>query len=117
AAFLIVVSSLALIKGFLVAGFLTRHDFGVWGLLVASLSSLGLLKQVGVQDRYVQQREPDQELAFQQAFTLEVLFNAALMALLAVAVPVIAFAYGKHALLAPGFVLILVVPAIVLQTP
>ncbi len=117
AAFLVGVSSLALVKGFIVAGFLSPHDYGVWGLLVASLSSLGLLKQVGVVDRYVQQREPDQELAFQQAFTLELLLNGAFALLLVIVVPILAFAYGRPELLAPGFVLVLVVPAVALQSP
>ncbi len=117
ALFLVGVSSLALVKGFVVAGFLSRHDYGLWGLLLASLGSLTLLKQFGVVDRYIQQREPDQELAFQQAFTLELLFNAAFAVLLLVAVPVLAFAYGRPELLAPGFALALVVPAVVLQSP
>jgi O-antigen/teichoic acid export membrane protein len=117
AVFLVAVSSLSLIKGFVVAALLTRHDYGLWGLLVASLSSLGLLKQVGIQDRYVQQTSPDQELAFQQAFTIEVIFDAILTVLLLIAVPVLAFAYGRSELLGPGFGLVLVVPAIALQSP
>jgi O-antigen/teichoic acid export membrane protein len=117
AAFFIGVTSLALVKGFVVAGFLTRRDYGIWGLLIASLSSIGLLKQVGIQDRYVQQREPDQELAFQQAFTLELIVDVAFVVVLLAVVPVLAFAYGRPELLAPGFALALVVPALMLQSP
>jgi O-antigen/teichoic acid export membrane protein len=117
AAFLVGVASLGAIEGFVVAGFLTRHDYGVWGLLIASLSSLGLLKQVGVPDRYVQQRHADQEQAFQEAFTLELLLDAALALLLLIAVPVLAFAYGREELLGPGFALVLAVPAVALQFP
>ena len=75
AVFLAGLTSLGLIKGFVVAAFLSRSDYGVWGLLVVTLGTLGWLKQIGVSDRYVQQRDDDQELAFQRAFTLEILFS------------------------------------------
>jgi O-antigen/teichoic acid export membrane protein len=117
AAFLVGVTTLGLFKGVLVAGFLSRHDYGVWGLLVASLGSLALLKEVGIQDRYVQQQMPDQELAFQQAFTLDAIFNIGFGALMIAAVPVLVFAYGRPELWAPGFALVAVVPAVALQSP
>jgi O-antigen/teichoic acid export membrane protein len=117
ATFLVAVSSLGVLKGFIVAGFLSRHDYGVWGLLVASLGSITLLKQFGVPDRYVQQREPDQELAFHHAFTLELILNAALAVLFIAAVPILAFAYGRPGLLAPGFTMVLIIPAVALQSP
>jgi lipopolysaccharide exporter len=117
AAFMIGTASLGAIEGFVVASFLSRQDYGVWGLLIASLSSLGLLKQVGIPDRYVQQREADQELAFQQAFTLEVLVDGVLALLMVGVVPVIAYGYGRPALLGPGFALVAALPAIALQFP
>lgn len=117
AAFLVGVATLGAIEGVVVARFLTRHDYGVWGLLIASLSSLGMLKQVGVPDRYVQQTFPDQELAFQQAFSLELLLDGALALLLLAVVPILAVAYGRPELLGPGFALVLVVPALGFQFP
>jgi lipopolysaccharide exporter len=117
AAFFVGVTSLSLLKGFVVAAFLTRHDYGIWGLLIASLSSIGLLKQVGIEDRYVQQQDADQELAFQQAFTLEVIFDVGFALLMAAVVPLLALGYGRPELLAPGFALVLVVPALGLQSP
>ncbi len=116
-AFLIGLSTLGLLRGFIVAIFLSRHDYGLWALLVASLGSLGLLKQFGILDRYVQQSEPDQELAFQHAFTLEVIFSAGFAVLAVAAVPLLAFAYDRPELLAPGFALLLALPAIALQSP
>jgi hypothetical protein len=59
--------ALALVKGFVVAAFLSRSEYGIWGILV--LVSLLWLKQVRIGDKYVQQREGDQALAFQKAFT------------------------------------------------
>jgi PST family polysaccharide transporter len=117
AAFEIGLSSLALIKGFVVAGFLTRREYGVWGILVVVLVSLLWLKQVGIGDKYIQQREGDQELAFQKAFTLELAFNAVFALVLAAALPLVALVYGQPALIAPGLVLCLAVIAVAFQTP
>ena len=62
---------LGLLRRLAVAAFLTREEFGLWGILLATLITLVWLKQVGIGDKYIQQDEPDQELAFQKAFTLE----------------------------------------------
>ena len=117
AAFLAGVDSLNLVKGFVVAGFLSRADYGVWGILVIALGTLLLLKQIGIGDRYVQQEEPDQELAFQRAFTAELIADAAFGALVVAAVPLVCLVYGDWKLLAPGLVLCLLIPAGILQAP
>jgi len=117
AAFEIALSSLALVKGFVVAGFLSRSEFGIWGILVVVLVSLLWLKQVGIGDKYVQQREGDQRLAFQKAFTLELAFNAIFFLVLAAALPLVALVYGQPALIAPGLVLSLAVLVVAFQTP
>ena len=70
-------SALRLVQGLVIAAFLTRSDYGVWGVLIVSLGVLSRLKVVGISDKYIQQHDPDQELAFQKAFTLEVLMTAA----------------------------------------
>ena len=115
--FLVALSLLTLIKGFVLAGLMTPDDYGVWGILIVSLGTIGWLKQVGIDDRYIQQNDPDQELAFQQAFTLELLFNALLGVVLLVAVPVMAFVYDEPRILLPGVVLLLLLPAVTLQVP
>src|ERR1700712_2748368 len=73
-AFLVGVDSLSVIKGFVVAGLVSTGDYGIWGILVVALGTLGWLKQVGVSDKYIQQEEADQEAAFQKAFSLEAIF-------------------------------------------
>ena len=75
------------------------------------------LKQVGIGDKYVQQDESDQELAFQKAFTLELTFSGLFLLLLFAAVPVLALVYGTPQLLLPGFVACLTVADGALQTP
>jgi O-antigen/teichoic acid export membrane protein len=116
-AFNVAVTSLGLLRGFIVAAFLTPSDYGVWGIIVIAFGTLTWLKQVGVSEKYVQQDEPDQELAFQRAFTIELLANAAFLVLLLAAVPVAVVVYGQHAIVGPALLLGLVVPAFVLQTP
>ena len=117
ATFEIGLNSLALAKGFIVAAFLTRTEYGIWGILVVVLVSLLWLKQVGIGDKYIQQREADQELAFQKAFTLELAFNAAFTVILAASLPLVALVYGQPDLVAPGLVLCLAIPAVAFQTP
>jgi O-antigen/teichoic acid export membrane protein len=110
-------SLLGLIRGFVLAALLSRADYGVWGVLVVSLGVLASLKVVGISDKYVQQDEPDQELAFQKAFTLEILMTAAAIVPLIALLPVIAVVYGHWNLVAPGLVLITVLAADALQAP
>jgi O-antigen/teichoic acid export membrane protein len=117
AAFEIGLNSLALVKGFIVAAFLTRSEYGIWGILVVVLVSLLWLKQVGIGDKYIQQREGDQQLAFQKAFTLELAFNSIFLVVLACALPLVALIYGQPKLIAPGLVLCLAVIAVAFQTP
>src|SRR5438270_2168570 len=47
-----------------VAAWLTRREYGFWGVLLASLIALAWLKEIGIADKYIQQSEPDQEAAF-----------------------------------------------------
>lgn len=116
-AFDVGLTSLGLIKGFVVAAFLTREEFGVFGLLAAALGSLLWLKQVGIGDKYVQQRDEDQERAFQLAFTFELAASAVFLLLILAAVPVVTLVYGENELLAAGFVVSLTIVGNALQTP
>jgi O-antigen/teichoic acid export membrane protein len=117
AAFLVAVNTLGLLRGFVVVAFLSPRDFGLWGVLTVSMGLILGLKQAGISDRYIQQDEPDQELAFQKAFTLETIFTGAFTAILAVAIPLIAVLYGEPRLLAGGFVALAIMPALALQSP
>jgi O-antigen/teichoic acid export membrane protein len=115
--FLIFLSLLGFVRGFVLAHFLTREDYGVWGILVVSLGTVLWLKQVGIGDKYIQQDEVDQELAFQKAFTLELMINMIFVVVLAVLLPVFAFVYGEWKLIPPGLVILLLLPAGALQAP
>lgn len=117
AAFLIAFSGLALLRGFVVAPFLSVEDYGVWGLLITALLALAALAAVGIDDRYVQQDEPDQEAAFQRAFTLQLALSGLLLLGICAALPLFALAYGSSEILLPGYVLALAFPAVALQAP
>jgi O-antigen/teichoic acid export membrane protein len=108
---------LGLVRGIILAALLTRSAYGVWGVLVVSLGVLARLKYVGISDKYIQQDEADQEVAFQKAFTLELLMTAAALIPMAAALPVVAVVYGHWELVAPGLVLLSALVADALQAP
>lgn len=114
-AFLIGLGTLNLFKSFLVVAFLTASEFGVWSILFLALAFVGAIKAVVVSDKYVQQDEPDQELAFQKAFTLELLSSGALTLVMAILAPILALVYGRGELLLPGLALALVLLPLALQ--
>jgi O-antigen/teichoic acid export membrane protein len=105
AAFMVGLAALGLLRRVAVAGFLTREEFGLWGMMLATLVTLVWLKQVGIADKYIQQDEPDQEAAFQKAFTLELGVSTGYFFVCALAVPAFALAYGQTEIILPGIVL------------
>jgi O-antigen/teichoic acid export membrane protein len=115
--FLAGLSALNLVRGFVLAHFLTREDYGIWGVILISLATLLWLKQAGIGDKYIQQEDPDQEEAFQRAFTLEALYMGAFALLLAAAIPVMALVYNRTDIVAPAVVFLALLPAMVLQAP
>jgi O-antigen/teichoic acid export membrane protein len=108
---------LGLLRGIILAALLTPSAYGVWGILVVSLGVLARLKYVGISDKYIQQDEEDQEVAFQKAFTLELVMTGAALIPMAAALPVIALIYGDWQLLLPGLVLLSALVADALQAP
>ena len=117
AVFMVALTLLGLLKGFVLAGFMTPSEFGLWGIIAATLGTLVALKQTAVGDKFVQQDAPDQEREFQKAFTCEVIITGATLVMLAAVVPVMAAVYGEPRLLAPGFVALTALPAVALQAP
>ena len=116
-AFQIGLALLGLVRQLAVAAFLTQEQFGLWGILLAILNTLVWLKQVGISDKYIQQSEPDQELAFQKAFTLELALSFAFFVISSVALPLFALAYGHTEIILPGFLLATSVILTAFQTP
>jgi O-antigen/teichoic acid export membrane protein len=110
--------AISALRGLIVAAFLTRSDYGLWGLLGLTLwTALGFKSIFGANDKYIQQSEDDQEAAFQRAFTIELIFAAAITPIAAGAVVAFALLTGRSVLLLPGFVLLLMLPSTALQFP
>lgn len=117
-AFDVTLVGLSALRGLMVAAFLSRSDYGIWGLLGLTMwIGLALKNQFGAGDKYVQQSEDDQELAFQRAFTVELIFAAWVAPIAAVAVVAFAAMTGHWVILAPGLLLLLTLPSIALQFP
>lgn len=117
AGFNVGLQALGFLRGFIIAGFLTAAEYGLWGLLVISLGTLLWLAQIGIDDKYIQQDHPDQEQAFRIAFTLQCMLSALFMFILVVGIFGFAFAYDEPKIIAPGLVLTLAMPTSALQTP
>ena len=116
--FMVALSFLGFIRGFVLAAFLTREDYGIWGVLVVSIGTVLWLKQVGIGDKFIQQDDEDQEAAFQRAWTLEVMSSVFFLLILAACLPLFAKAYGEPELILPGLVTIfLVLPSGMLKAP
>jgi O-antigen/teichoic acid export membrane protein len=115
--FQIGIAGIGFINRIAVAAFLTTTELGTWGLILMTLVTLSWLKQIGIADKYIQQSEPDQELAYQKAFTLEFLLSLAFFALLVVAMPLYALIYDAPEIVVPGIVLATVVPISAFETP
>ncbi|MEA2347954.1 MAG: hypothetical protein QOG62_1741 [Thermoleophilaceae bacterium] len=103
-AYFIGIYTLGLLRGFVVAAFLSAAEYGVWGIVAITAGTLLLLKQVGIGDKFVQQEEEDQELAFQKAFTLEMIVMGAFSLLMIPLFPLVALLYDRPELIAPGLV-------------
>jgi PST family polysaccharide transporter len=115
--FLVGVNALSLVKGVVVAGLLTTTEYGTWGLLLAALMTLLMLAGVGIQDHYIQQDDPNQERAFEIAFTIQCVLGALLIVAFLVGMPLFSLLYGAPEMIGPGIALALCIPALVLQTP
>ena len=115
--FIVSVHALGVLRGIVVAGLLTVAEYGVWGLLTAAYGTLAWLAAIGLDDKYIQQDHPDQEEAFQIAFTLQCLLCACFTGLALAAIPVFALLYDAPEMIGPGLVLAAALPAVALQTP
>jgi O-antigen/teichoic acid export membrane protein len=106
------------VRGLVAAAFMTSSDYGVWGLVGLTLWTATAFKSVfGANEKYVQQSHADPVEGFQLAFTVEVIYAAALVPLAAA----IAFAFtrltGHPGVLAPALALLGLIPAAALQFP
>lgn len=110
-------SGLGALQRVVVAAFLTREEFGLWGIILTILVNLTWLRDLGIADKYVQQSEPDQEKAFQKAFTLELLVSVAFLGIVVLVLPLWAIAYDREDIIVPGIVVTLAMPISAFKSP
>ncbi len=115
--FMVALGGLNLVKSLIVVGFVTAADFGVWSIVLLALLLVVAVKSVAVGDKYIQQQEADQALAFQRAFTLELIAAGLATLAMAALAPILALVYDRGELLAPALALALVLPGMALQAP
>src|SRR3954454_14251749 len=111
-AFTIGTSVVRLARGFLLTRIMPTSVLGLWDLLMAGFMTLLALGRVGFPDKFIQQDDPDQQRAFELAFTLQLALIAVFTLILAVGMPVFALIYGHHEIIVPGLVLALSIPAL-----
>lgn len=116
-AFQVAMIVLNLVQRLAVAAFLTVAEFGFWGLIVTTLMTITWLKEVGIADKYIQQDEKDQVLAFQKAFTLELFYTAIFFVICIAALPVYSVIYDRSDIIVPGAILCLSLFGTVLTSP
>jgi O-antigen/teichoic acid export membrane protein len=115
--YLVGLNFLTFVKAFIAAGLVSTGDYGIWGILSVTLIAMLWLKEMGVSDKFVQQQEEDQELAFQKAFSVELLLTGILFLVMLAGMPLLAKLYGHDELVAPGLVLAFLLPGLALQAP
>ena len=117
AAFMIALAGVGALRHFAIAIFLTAADYGLWGLIYVAVATLLWLKEVGLQDKYIQQEEADQALAFQKAFTLNLLWTGLFCGLIVLAMPLFGLLYGRPEMVLPGCVLAVAVLGTAFHAP
>jgi O-antigen/teichoic acid export membrane protein len=109
---------LTALRGLTVAAFVSRSDYGVWGLVGLTMwTAVGLKTTAGAGEKYIQQSDANQERAFQSALTAELIFTCAAIPIAVAMIAAVTLATGKTAVLAPALILLAVFPATILQFP
>ena len=115
--YLVFINSLTIIQGLLVARLLGAQEYGVWGLLLVIFGTLAFLAGVGFNDKYIQQDHPDQEVAFQIAFTLNAILCTGFALIALAVVPLCALLYDEPRILLPGMLTALSMPLMAFEAP
>jgi O-antigen/teichoic acid export membrane protein len=115
--YLVALNGLTIFQGLLIARLLGATEYGLWGLLIIVFGTLSFLAAIGFDDKYIQQDHPDQQVAFEIAFTLQAMLCGLFTLIAFIAVPLFALLYAQPEILVPGLVVACAMPLIALQTP
>ncbi len=115
--FLVGIDALVLTQGLIVTRLLGPAEIGLYGIATVTVATITALRRIGIEEAFVAQDEPDQELEFQRAFTLELGISAVFTVVLAGLAPLIALAYGQDRVLGLMLALSLLPVAMALLAP
>jgi O-antigen/teichoic acid export membrane protein len=116
-AFQVGLSGLGTLERVAVAAFLTREEYGLWGVVLAAIFTFAWLQDLGVGDKFIQQSERNQEAAFQKAFTLQLGTSVGFVALASIGLPIFALAYGHTEIILPGVLTAAALPIQAFEMP
>ncbi len=109
---------MGLFRNVAIAALISASVYGLWALILSTLITLVFLKQIGLADKFIQQREDDQAAAFQKAFTLEFVYSMIFFGFVVVAMPIYALViYDRPEILWPALVLSLTLIGTAFQAP
>lgn len=108
---------LAVAQGLIVTVLLGPQTIGLYGIVTTTAVTVAALRRVGIDEAFVQQREPDQEAEFQRAFTLELIVGGAFSLVLLALAPIVTVVYGDNRLLALMAAVAYLPTAFALQAP
>jgi O-antigen/teichoic acid export membrane protein len=109
--------ALVLAQGLIVTVLLGPRLIGLYGIVTTTAVTIAALRRIGIDEAFVQQRESDQEMEFQRAFTLELIVGAGFSLVLLAAAPIVAAAYGDERLLWLTFAVAYLPTFFALQAP
>lgn len=115
--FLVAIDALVLAQGLIVTRLLGPAEIGLYGIATVTVATITALRRIGIEEAFVAQDEPDQELEFQRAFTLELGVSAAFTVVLVALAPLVALAYGEDRVLGLMLALSLLPVAMALLAP
>lgn len=115
--FLLAVEAIGLVQAVVVARLMTADQVGLYGIVSVTVMTLLALKQVGIDEAYVQQQGEDQESAFQHAFTLDLGLSIGFALIVAALSPLIGLIYGDMSIVGLMLALSLLPVLFALQSP
>jgi O-antigen/teichoic acid export membrane protein len=97
--YLSIAEGLVLVQGLVVTVVLGPRQMGLSGIVAATAVTIAQLRRVGIDEAFVAQDEPDQEVEFQRAFSLDLAFSSFFALVILLAAPIVAVIYGDWRLL------------------
>jgi O-antigen/teichoic acid export membrane protein/streptogramin lyase len=96
--FAMLIQGLAVVQAFIVPRLLGPDNIGLFAIAMGGVGIGMTLKELGIPQKLVQERDVDLHTSYSVAFTLEILLAVSFLGVVLVGAPVLAWAYGRHEL-------------------